>query len=205
MSWKNIKDHYRIGHIVQVREGKICIGSPYVSDLIKVSFDGEVSWGSLGPSKNDDLARYHAEMTADLAKLRELIAAPDKFEASLPVFTYDGGDIIEKQCEQYDWPNVTHGGDLMYENSFSRDRAKVVQWAKENAAAGVRMADRRIEELKADMAKTEAWRAKDLADLAKLENASNREAGGRGGSANLPPAEEKYNDPALRPPKGDVR
>jgi hypothetical protein len=90
MSWKNIKDHYQIGHIVQIREGKITIGSAYVHDLIRITFDGEVSWGSLGPRHEGDLARYHKEMTADPAKLRELIESEDSFTASLPVFTYDG-------------------------------------------------------------------------------------------------------------------
>lgn len=198
MSWKNVKDHYRIGHIVQVREGKICIGSPYVSDLIRVSFEGEVSWGNLGPSHNDDLARYYAEMTADLPKFRALIEAPDKFAASLPVFTYEGGNILEKQCEQYDWPNVTHDGFLMYENSFSADRSKVIEWAKRNAAAGVELAERRIEEIRKNLAEVEAWRAESAADLAKLESASHHEGGGGGGFENLSPAEEKYNDGSQR-------
>lgn len=179
MGWKNIKDHYRIGHIVQVREGKICIGSPYVSDLLKVSFDGEISWGSLGPSKNDELARYHAEMTSDLAKLRELIAAPDKFLASMPVFTYDGGDIIEKRCEKYDWPNITHDGLLMYANRFSEDRGKVVRWAKGNASYGVEFAQERIAELKTQISDSEARRAKCAADLEKLEAEELRAAKGR--------------------------
>lgn len=68
MAWKNIKDHYRIGHIVQIRNGLITIGSSFVHDLIRVTLDGKVSWGNLGASKNDDLARYYAEMTADLWK-----------------------------------------------------------------------------------------------------------------------------------------
>jgi len=40
MGWKNLKEHFRIGHIVQCRDGVILIGSGYVSDLIKVSLDG---------------------------------------------------------------------------------------------------------------------------------------------------------------------
>lgn len=169
MSWKNVKTHYQIKHIVQVREGLICVGSPYVSDLLKVSPDGSVTWGALGPSGNDDLARYYAEMTADPQKLRDLIALPDTFESALPVFTYKGGDIIEKQCEAYDWPNVTHDGDVMYENTYSQDRDKVVRWAKENAAAGVRRQDRRIGELREQIAEAEKRRDKDAADLAKLD------------------------------------
>lgn len=169
MSWKNIKDHYRIGHTVQIREGRICIGTGYVSDLIRVSFQGEVSWGNLGPSKNDDLARYYAEMTADLGKLRELIDSPDTFAASLPVYTYDGGKILEKQCEAYGYPNITHDGLLQYENTFSADRTEVVEWAKRNARYGIESGDRRREEIKEDAAKVEEWRTRYVEDLATLE------------------------------------
>lgn len=166
--WKNIKDHYRIEHIVQILDGAICIGSPYISDLIKVSFDGAVSWGSLGPSHNDDLARYYTELIADPAKLRSLIDAPNTFVQSLTVFTYDGAEIIEKQCEKLGWPNVTHDGCLQYENTFSSDRDKVVKWAKENAGYGIKSAVRRVGELEADLAKARRWLAEETAILEKL-------------------------------------
>lgn len=169
MGWKNIKDHYRIGHIVQIREGKIAIGSGYVHDLIRITFDGQVSWGNLGPSSNDDLARYYEEMSADLSKLKELIDAPDTFGQSLPVYTYDGAEILEKQCEGYGWPNVTHDGCLMYDNSYSLDKKKVVQWAKRNADASVELTTDRIAEIRNDLTKAEARLARAKDARARLE------------------------------------
>lgn len=169
MGWKNIKDHYRIGHIVQIREGRFCIGSPYVPDLIRVTFDGVVSWGNLGPSENDDLARYYAEMTCGPGKLSKLIKAPDTFKKSVVVFTYEGGEIVEKQCENYGWPNVTHDGLLMYDNSFSAKKENVVRWAKRNAAAGVELTVSRLAEIKEELAKMEGYWAVHVAEVAKLE------------------------------------
>ena len=168
MSWKNVKDHYRIGHSVEMRNGKICIGSPYVSELIIVSPDGTVTWGKLGPSHNDDLARYYDEMTESRAYLRELIAAPDTFTASIPVYTYDGGNIIEKQCEALGWPNCTHDGMMMYENTFSTDKAKIVAIAKRNAACDVKMLKKRIVEEEERMDELRRSLASDEAALAKL-------------------------------------
>ena len=52
---------------------------------------------------------------------------------SLPVYTYEGGEIIEHKCEAYGWPNLTDDGQVMYNNKFSSDRNEVVRWAKENA------------------------------------------------------------------------
>jgi hypothetical protein len=169
MSWKNVRDHYRIGHQVQINDGRICIGSPYIYDLIRVSLDGAVSWGNLGPSNNPDLARYYAEMTADPVKLRELVTTPDTFTASIPVFTYDGGEIIEKQCETLGWPNVTHDGLMMYANTFSADKATVVAWAKRNADLGIESARRRIEEAETDLLQARTQLALEEADRAELE------------------------------------
>jgi hypothetical protein len=168
MSWKNIKEHYRIGHIVQVRDGKICIGSGYCPELIMVSFEGKVSLGVLGISSNEDLERYHAEMTADLGKLKELLDVPDTFTASLPVYTYDGAEILEKQCEAYGWPNVTHDGKIQYENSYSADKAVVVEWAKRNARYGVEAWTERIAEAEKKLAECRERLAEEEADIAKL-------------------------------------
>ena len=169
MAWKNIKDHYRIGHIVQIRDGLIGIGSSYVFDLIRVTFDGKVSWGNLGASSNDDLARYYAEMTADLGKVKELIDSPDTFTTSLPVWTYDESEIQEKQCEAYGYPNITHDGQLMYVNSFSAERDEVVKWAKRNAACSVKSYKRLVKEAEARLAETQQWLTEAQTHHAKLE------------------------------------
>lgn len=168
MGWKNIKEHYRIKHIVLVSDGMIFIGSPYVHDLIRVSTLGEVMWGSLGRCSGE-LARYHAEMTADRAKLRELFHQPDTFAASLPVFTYADSEIIEKQCEAFGWPNTTHDGALMYENTFFRTREEAVKAAKENAVAGISYYQRIVEERAEQLEKGRKDLRRIEAQLAKLE------------------------------------
>lgn len=147
MGWKNVKEHYRIGHMVAADDEQVYIGSAYVSKLIIIPKDGNVRWGELGSSGNDDLARYFSEMSADKTKLIELLDTPDTFSAALPVFTYRDDAIIETVCEKYGWPNVTHAGQIMYENSFSSERDTVVRWAKQNALAGISMSDRSIASL----------------------------------------------------------
>ncbi len=168
MGWKNIKEHYRIGHIVQIREGRICIGTGYVSDLLTVSFEGKVGVGKLGISGNEDLQRYHAEMTADPDKLKALLTHPDSFTTSLPVYTYDGGEITEKQCEAYDWPNVTHDGCVQYENTFHADKNVVVGWAKRNAEIAVKYGKENLESAEKELAERRDRLAIQEADLAKL-------------------------------------
>ena len=131
MGWKNVKEHYRIGHIVSVEGDKIHIGSPYIHDIITVSSEGKFlkeygdSW-----SRNEDLDRYMSEMKADPAKLKELIQTPDTFTKSIPVYTFTDKGVEEKFCEEAGWPNVTHDGLLMYENTFSTNKMAIVKDAK---------------------------------------------------------------------------
>lgn len=172
MGWKNVKHAYRIRHIVHVTEQGVCIGSPYISDIIVIGLDGSIlkrydrdGWAT----GQNDLARYQSELAADPARLQRLIAEPDHFEKSVPVFTYDGGRIIEKHCEEPGWPNVTHDGELMYDNRFSVDKAKVVEWAKTNADAGISMYARSIAQAREELSKLEQKEAECQADRAQLE------------------------------------
>lgn len=168
MGYKTLKEHYRIGHAVCVTDKGICIGSPYIHDLIVIGLDGTIIKADDG-RVNEDLKRYMAEMKADPEKLREVVQAPNTFESSIPVYTYSGGNIIEENCEKPDWPNVTHAGHMMYENTYSTDKRKVVKWAKQNAEAGIELTQRRIKEIKANLAEMESLLDESKADLAKLE------------------------------------
>ncbi len=170
MGWKNVKEHYRIGHIVRVVEGKgICIGSPYVHDLLVIGADGSLKRNADVGRNYDLLDRYQREMEADPEKLRNLIETPDSFERSIAVYTYDySGNIVEKQCEAPDWPNVTHDGCLMYSNTFSTDRAQVVEWAKSEMAASVDNWRRRVAEIECDLAQARRRLAQSEAAAAKL-------------------------------------
>jgi hypothetical protein len=150
MGWKAVKDHYRIKHIIHVRAEGICIGSGYVPDMMVISHDGRLikryEWAS-----NEDLVRYQQEMDANPERLRRLVIQQDTFATSIPVYTYEGGTIIEKFCETPGYPNVTHDGDLMYENTYSTDRDEVILWAKANAQSGIRFYQRRIEEAEKEL------------------------------------------------------
>jgi len=146
MGWKNIKEHYRIGHQVQVTKQGICIGSPYIHDIIVIGLDGAVKKRYDSGRTNEDLRRYQSEMDADPDRLRQLIQSPDTFGEPVVVYTYADADIIEKQCEELGWPNVTFDGEMMYENTFSTDKNQVVEWAKNSAKIGVKTWTRQVQE-----------------------------------------------------------
>ncbi|WGK63456.1 hypothetical protein QAO71_16935 (plasmid) [Halopseudomonas sp. SMJS2] len=132
MGWKRLKEAFGVNHNICVTSKGICIGSGYVHDIVVVDpISGIVR-------ENDAFGRflshyYPALAAATPAIILGLIQAEDTFTTAIPVYTYDGADIIEKHCEALGWPNVTHDGDLMYENQYSADRDVVIGWAKRNA------------------------------------------------------------------------
>lgn len=173
MGWKNVKEAYKIGHNVCVTDEGICIGSGYIHNIITIGMDGKIKRRDVG--YNDDLRRYLVEMDADPVNLRQLIESKDTFEKSITVYTYnedpcnqDGG-IIEKQCEELGWPNVTHDGKMMYENTFSVDRQTVVRWAKHNADLWIKSLKQNIADLGKSIAEHEATLLKVTANREALE------------------------------------
>lgn len=169
MGWKNLKDHFKISHIVQVTRKGICIGSPYIHDIMIIGLDGEIKKGYLkGDSGNVDLDRYQKELSECPAKVKELIEAPDVFEKSIKVYTYEGANIIEKFCDEVGWPNATHDGEMMYANTFSEDKAQVIEWAKKEALAGIKLFKSRIEEHEADIVRFRKELAVEEENFSKL-------------------------------------
>jgi uncharacterized Zn finger protein (UPF0148 family) len=171
MGWKNIKEAFRIKHTVSVTNEGICIGSHYIHDIIVIRPNGVIAKSYQdGYAINEDLDRIQGELDrTSPMRLRKLIQAPDTFAASIPVYTYDGGEILTKHCEELGWPNVTHDGDIMYENGYSTDRAQVIEWAKENARLRVKFARERKDELRAMLTECYKEMAEYQADLSNLE------------------------------------
>jgi hypothetical protein len=170
MGWKKVKEHYNIKHIVCIADKGLCIGSAYIHDLIVIRLDGTFAKKyDIKSHANDELRRYQIEMDADPEKLKGLISEADTFEKSLPVYTYDGADIIEKQCEEYEWPNVTHDGELMYDNTFFIERNAAIEKAKESAKYGIDCYSDRLESLRKDIEKASNLLEIESNNLLKLQ------------------------------------
>lgn len=169
MGWKSVKDHYHIKHNVQVTADGMCIGSAYIHDII-VFKPWRKEFVKRYDSGNEDLARIQREMDADLDKLWELAQSDDVFEVSIPVYTWKGSEILERQCEKLGWPNVTHDGEMMYENTFSTDRSQVLQWAIRDAEAIAQLGFQRLSELDNDRIKVRKRIDDAAVDLAKLRH-----------------------------------
>ena len=153
MGWKNVKEHYGIKHQVHVVKEGIAIGSPYISELIVIGLDGTIKKADV--SHNKDLERYCREMKSDPGTLLKLIESTDAFSKSIPVYTYDDGKVLELFCEEIGWPNVTHDGQMMYDNTFFPSREEAALRGMKDAAAWIESYQRGITEAKDSIAKAE--------------------------------------------------
>jgi hypothetical protein len=178
MGWKALKEAFGIEHHVHVSKEGVCIGSGYIPNIVTVNgTTGELEENSAFSSFVRE--KYPALREASPAELLALVQAPDVFSASIPVYTYKDGEIVEEFCETPGWPNTTHAGNMMYENSHSTDKEKVVSWAKRSAALETHYLNQDIIRREAELAEArtrlataEAYRAKldeDYPDIIKAE------------------------------------
>lgn len=169
MGWKNVKQHYRIGHIVKMADNQLCIGSGYIPEIIVVSLAGEIV--KRYDRRDGDLARYQEEIEADPALFTRLMREPDKFERSIPVFSFLGCKVIEKQCEELGWPNVTHDGDVMHENTWFPTREQAIRAAKQSARSAIAGWGGAVERVKDELVRMTRELDTAKADLVALDAA----------------------------------
>ena len=130
MGWKTLKEAYGITQRLHVTPHGIAIGSGYIDEIATI----DTTTGEIKRSRIEDgYVRKHMPRlaAAPAAEILTHIQAEDVFTASIPVYTYDGGKIIEKLCEVPGWPNTTHDGVLMHANTFDTDKNVIIARAKE--------------------------------------------------------------------------
>ncbi len=168
MGWKRVKDHYQIGYLVHANDkGEVIIGSQHIPKSIIISRNGLLSV-LFEPSKNSEMALLIERLSAESEVLAALVQAEDSFAVSLPVYTYRGGALVELKCEALGYPNVTHDGQIQYENTHSADTSQVVRWAKECAQLRrMNLAEKRAR-LERELADADAEIAAAAADIQRL-------------------------------------
>jgi hypothetical protein len=155
MSWKTVKEHYNIEHIVHIRDGRLMIGSPLCSELFEFDLTtGKLMKSALGGLREKDSFPWGNAIAddADSGKLAELIAVEDKFGPLLSVWTHDYAQVIEKQCEERGWPNCCTDGQLMYNSDHFATRKAAARdlaiMSVHSMRSTVEYFDRQIDELK---------------------------------------------------------
>ncbi|WP_315922409.1 hypothetical protein [Mesorhizobium sp. SP-1A] len=176
MGWKAIKEHYEIKHNVHVRGGLITIGSAYVPDIIAFDFEGKIhKKDDLFVREGNELDRVYKALVSDPELLLKLIRQEDVFERSIRVYSYEGAEITEHFCEELGWPNLTHDGQMMYNNRFTTDRNEAIEWALEDAESAVEWEDKRLGDLQKEIEETKTRRDRYAANIETLKALSSSE------------------------------
>lgn len=152
MGFKAFKDHFGIeNHIVSIQDGVLHIGSDFVSRL--VGFDMQTGKVLINDAFSGFLSKQYPEILncTDEERLA-LIQTQDQFKQSIPVYTSLNGQIIEKKCEALGFPNVTHDGEIMYENSHFSNEADAVKYEQLNLQCKIEIQQSSISDLEAKLA-----------------------------------------------------
>lgn len=152
MGFKTFKNHFGIqNHIVSVVDGVLYIGSGYVSKL--VGFNMQTGAVLFQEAFSDFLKKHYPEiLNATDEERLALITVQDVFEQSIPVYTTNGGQIIEKVCEQLGFPNVTHDGELMYENTHFANKKHAIEYARKDLAYRIESYTESVQEIETKLA-----------------------------------------------------
>lgn len=152
MGFKAFKEHFGIDdHIVSVHKEVIFIGSDYVSKLVGIDMQtgailiNEVFRGFLAQ-------QYPKILNATNEERLALIQIEDQFSQSIPVYTSCNGQVIEKQCEKLNFPNVTHDGEIMSSNTHYANKADAVEYAREDLHYRIKSYKESVADLEAQLA-----------------------------------------------------
>jgi hypothetical protein len=105
-------------YIICLSKNNICIGSRFIPELITININTlkiestysfkderlEIIWNKLNDIINS-------------GDILNIINGNDSIENMFPVYSVKNGKLIEQYTDIFGWPNSTHDGELMYENS----------------------------------------------------------------------------------------
>lgn len=181
MGWKNVKEHYGIGHQVHIDRGDLCISSPFITGLIRVvrapgkplALKSSMEHCRGGNFGNADLDRLWREFEADPARLAELLDTPDTFGETVPVFSYEEAaeaEIIEQRCEagKFGWPENTTCGQTMREGTHFLTRGEALEAAIRSAHGWLSMTKQQVKRRRRELADAKAQLTKRTQILAAL-------------------------------------
>jgi len=139
MGWKAVRDFLEITqpHIqISMSKGNLQIGSGYIHDIMVFAPDGTLIRTTKGFCSGE-LFRIHKALTESPEQLAELLARKDVFSRSIPVYTYQDGEIVEAYCEELGEDSVTHDGQIMNDMSHFADKKAALARAMKSVDSGI--------------------------------------------------------------------
>ena len=147
MGWKSFKDRLNIRHSVHIDKGRLCIGSPYVPDIVVFDMNtGELKKDGIGNDGRFLRETYPNILNIPATTIKSIIDEPDSFTRAIPIFKFDGENVVRKYTENTGWPNVTHDGEKIYDNTFFESEIEATKDGLETLASTIEFYEKEIVE-----------------------------------------------------------
>lgn len=145
-------------YIIQETDGKICIGSAYVHNIITIYKDTlEIEARDI--RHFDELSRIYDKCKELIAngEMRDIADGNDDITGMQPVFIFNSwSGIICSYTDNMEWPNTDHTGRLLYENTSFKTRKEVVKYGIKEMKYVLRSNNERLQEVLDDLEKVNA-------------------------------------------------
>jgi len=159
----------------------ICIGSPLCPDLINVNKESlriKYTLDTWNAGKQSVEGRANGELLfiwnrveelIENKEILEIINGDDEIENPLPVFSYEEGEIKESFTDKYGYPNITHSGYIMYNNTHFKTRMEAIEYGISDEEAYVRLRERDLIDYRKKITKLESGMAESKSNLDTLK------------------------------------
>lgn len=157
------------GYSISNNDEYIAVGSPMCHDLISVNKEtlkikyaldtfreGRKCLEGKSNSSGENELLFIWDKLHELienGQIQDIINGKDEIENPLPVFTVDGGKLVESVTDKYGWPNTDNNGIRMYENTHFPTAKQAIKYGISEYKAGEENTIRRIKELEDDLSK----------------------------------------------------
>lgn len=170
MGWKSLKEKFSIKHIVSVDKGILYIGSALCHNLVEIDCSsGEILRDGFG----NFLEQYYPELLESSCEERaQLISREDLFSNVSPVYAFIGGKILELNCEEFGFPNVTTCGVLMHDNAFFKTQKEALLYALSETSHLIELKKEKILRLETEIEEQRKSLALSLKSLEALKEGS---------------------------------
>jgi hypothetical protein len=172
MGWKTFKEHFNIEHKVHIDGNKLLIGSDYVQDLAWI--DLNTFEANCNSTFSNFLGEHYSNLlTSSTEAIKELIQREDTFEKSLPIFYYDWENkniVTDDFTEAYGYPNVTHKGDLIHDNTHYKDIKELVNYVMKEINYSISSIKEETDRLRKKIETNDEWVKKYNEDYNALAN-----------------------------------
>lgn len=118
------------GYIIRETDGKICIGSAYIHDIITIYKDTLEIKGR-DYIREGELSRIYdkCKKLIENGEMRDIANGNDDITGMQPVFIFDSWEgVICSYTDNMEWPNTDHTGRLLYENTSFKTRKEAVKY-----------------------------------------------------------------------------